>query len=110
MSEVRIAALDELPSGRGVRVDVGEHRIAVFRLGEEVYAIGDRCSHAEASLAEGELFDYDVECPRHGSSFDVRTGFPDVLPATKPVPSYDVRVDGDGDVYVSLEPAEVGER
>ena len=106
MSEIRIAALDELPHGRGVRVDVGEHRIAVFRLGDDVYAIGDRCSHAEASLAEGELFDFDVECPRHGSSFDVRTGVPDVLPATKPVPSYAVRVD-DGDVYVSLEPAEV---
>ncbi len=101
-AEVRIAALDELPSGRGVRVDVGEHRIAVFRFGDDVYAIGDRCSHAEASLAEGELFDYDVECPRHGSSFDVRTGVPDALPATKPVPSYAVRVEG-GDVYLTVE-------
>ena len=109
MSEVRIAALDELPEGRGVRVDVGEHRIAVFRLGQDVYAIGDRCSHAEASLAEGELFDFEVECPRHGSSFDVRTGAPDVLPATKPVPSYEVRV-ADGDVFVSLEAAEVVEQ
>ena len=82
MATVRIAALDELPAGRGVRVDVGEHRLAVFRIGDDVYAIGDRCSHAEASLAEGELFDTEVECPRHGSEFDLESGEPATLPAT----------------------------
>ena len=99
---VRIAALDELPDGRGVRVDVGEHCIAVFRIGESVYAIGDRCSHAEASLSEGEVFDTDVECPRHGSEFDLVTGVPDSLPATRPVPVYRVSV-VDGDVYLALD-------
>lgn len=102
---VRIAALDELPDGRGVRVDVGEHRIAVFRIGGAVYAIGDRCSHAEASLSEGEVFDTDVECPRHGSEFDLVTGMPDSLPATRPVPVYRVTV-VDGDVYLALDAAE----
>lgn len=101
MSEVRIAPLTELPDGRGVRVDIGEHRIAVFRIGDEVYAIGDRCSHAEASLAEGELFDTEVECPRHGSEFDLKTGAPDTLPATRPVPVYSVHVRG-GDVLIEL--------
>ena len=46
---VRIAALDELPDGRGVRVDVGRHRVAVFRIGGDVYAIGDRCSHTSVT-------------------------------------------------------------
>ncbi len=98
---VRIAALEELPDGRGVRVDIGSHRIAVFRIGDDVYALGDRCSHAEASLSEGELFDLDVECPRHGSEFNLVTGHPDSLPATRPVPVYPVSV-VDGDVYLSV--------
>lgn len=89
----------------GTRLDVAGHRLAVFRIGSEFYVIGDRCSHADASLAEGELFDYDVECPRHGSEFDVRTGRPASLPATRPVPTYEVRLDG-GEVMVALGPAE----
>ena len=107
MERVRIAALNDLPDGRGVRVDIGGLRVAVFRIGDDVYAIGDRCSHAEASLAEGELFDHDVECPRHGSEFDVRTGVPDSLPATRPVPVYDVAVE-DGAVYLGVPAEEVG--
>lgn len=94
--------LDEMPRDRGVRVTVGDHRIAMFRIDDEVYAIGDRCSHAEASLAEGERWDYDIECPRHGSEFDLRTGKPGALPATEPVPVYQVSVE-DGTVYLELE-------
>jgi 3-phenylpropionate/trans-cinnamate dioxygenase ferredoxin subunit len=74
----------------------------MFRVGDEVYAVGDTCSHAEASLAEGEVFDMSVECPRHGSEFDLRTGAPSSLPATSPVPTYDVSIE-DGTVYVTLE-------
>jgi 3-phenylpropionate/trans-cinnamate dioxygenase ferredoxin subunit len=104
MSErIRVAAITELPLGRGVRVEAAGHRIAMFRVDDSVYAIGDRCSHAEASLAEGELFDTEVECPRHGASFDITTGEPDTLPATRPVPVYDVEI-ADGDVYLTLEP------
>jgi 3-phenylpropionate/trans-cinnamate dioxygenase ferredoxin subunit len=100
--EVRIGALDDLPDGRGVRVEVGEHRIALFRLDGTVYALGDRCSHAEASLAEGELWDGAVECPRHGSEFDLVTGEPSSLPATSPVPVY-ATVVRDDDVYLTIE-------
>lgn len=98
---IEIAPLVDLPEGRGVRVDVGGERVAMFRLGESVHAIGDRCSHAEASLAEGEVFDGEVECPRHGSPFDLKTGTPTALPATEPVPVYptDVR---DGIVYLTV--------
>ena len=106
--EVRVAPIDDLPDGRGVRVDVAGHRIALFRVGDAVYAIGDRCSHAEASLAEGEVFGTEVECPRHGSAFDLRTGEPESLPATRPVPVYGTEV-RDGDVYLRIDaPAEVG--
>lgn len=102
---IRIGALGELPTGRGIRVEVAGHRIAVFRIGNDVYAIGDRCSHAEASLAEGEVFDHEVECPRHGSEFDIRTGEPGSLPATRPVPVYRAEVDDDG-VYLVVQPVE----
>ncbi len=102
---IRVAALTDLPDGRGVRVEVDGERIAVFRVAEAVYAIGDRCSHAEASLAEGELFDLAVECPRHGSEFDLATGHPESLPATRPVPVYPVEVRA-GDVYLTLTPEE----
>lgn len=102
---VRLAALADLPEGRGVRVDIVGHRIALFRIDEEVYAIGDRCSHAEASLAEGEIVDRAVECPRHGSEFDLTTGEPNCFPATRPVPVYDIAV-VDGEVFADLEPIE----
>jgi 3-phenylpropionate/trans-cinnamate dioxygenase ferredoxin subunit len=100
--KLEVTQLEELPRDRGVRVTVGEHRIALFRIGDDVYAIGDRCSHAEASLAEGEVFDDAVECPRHGSEFDLHTGSPSSLPATSPVPTYDVAVEN-GTVYLTLE-------
>ena len=100
--KVEITRLDELPRGRGVRVSVGEHRIAMFRIEDDVYAIGDRCSHAEASLSEGEVWDLTVECPRHGSEFDLKTGEPGALPATVPVPVYEVSIEN-GTVYLELE-------
>ncbi|HJQ91104.1 MAG TPA: non-heme iron oxygenase ferredoxin subunit [Acidimicrobiia bacterium] len=100
--KVEIGAVDTLPRDRGIRVTLGDDRIAMFRIGDEVFAVGDRCSHAEASLAEGEVFDYEVECPRHGSAFDLRTGKPLALPATKPVPTYEVAIE-DGVVFLLWE-------
>jgi 3-phenylpropionate/trans-cinnamate dioxygenase ferredoxin subunit len=100
--KVEIGAVDTLPRDRGIRVTLGDDRIAMFRIGDEVFAVGDRCSHAEASLAEGEVFDHEVECPRHGSEFDLRTGKPLSLPATKPVPTYEVTIE-DGVVYLLWE-------
>ena len=99
---VRVAALGELPDGRGVRVEFDGHRIALFRMGDEVHAVADRCSHAEASLAEGEVYDGTVECPRHGAEFDIATGEALSLPATKPVAVYHADVSG-GDVFLEVE-------
>jgi len=102
MPRVRIAPLAELPDEAGVKVDVGDLHIAMFRVGEEVYALGDRCSHAEASLSEGDVFDDEVECPRHGASFGLADGEPRCLPATSPVPVYKVDVE-DGVVYLMID-------
>lgn len=102
MSWTRIAPVADLPEGRGVRVDVGEHRIALFRIGDEVHALGDRCSHAEASLSEGPIVDGCVECPRHGSEFNLADGSPASLPAIRPVPVYETRVE-DGILFLDLE-------
>lgn len=99
---IEVAKLASLPRGKGVRVSIGDHRIAMFRIEDDVYAVGDRCSHAEASLAEGEVFGMEVECPRHGSEFDLQTGKPLSLPATAPVPTYETVVE-DGTVYLELE-------
>jgi 3-phenylpropionate/trans-cinnamate dioxygenase ferredoxin subunit len=99
---VEVGELATLPRERGIRVTVGEQRIAMFRVGDDVYAIGDVCSHAEASLSEGEVFGTEVECPRHGSEFDITTGEPHSLPATRPVPTYGVAIE-DGTVFLVLE-------
>ncbi len=99
---VEIGPLDQFPRGRGLKVKVGDRRIAMFRIEDDVYAIGDRCSHAEASLAEGELWDNAVECPRHGSEFSLETGEPGSLPATVAVPTYTVTVT-DGVVFLEVD-------
>ncbi|VAW08734.1 hypothetical protein MNBD_ACTINO02-2460 [hydrothermal vent metagenome] len=99
MPAVRLGTVDAFPENRGVRVDVGDVRVAVFRIGDKFYAIGDRCSHAEASLAEGEVFEGDVECPRHGAEFSLETGDALTLPATQAVPVFDIKV-MDGDVLL----------
>ena len=101
---VRVCALDDLKSGEARRYDVDGHRVALVRIGNDVYAIGDRCSHEDYSLAEGEVFEEEreVECWRHGSTFSLETGEPQSLPATKPVAVYEVRVCDDGSVEVSV--------
>ncbi len=101
----KIASVASLPEGRGIRIEAGSHRIAVFRVEDAVHAVADRCSHAEASLAEGDLFDEEIECPRHGAAFDLRTGRPLSLPATQPVPVYQTKTEG-GELYVLLDDRE----
>jgi 3-phenylpropionate/trans-cinnamate dioxygenase ferredoxin component len=100
---VRLCGRDELSSGAARRFDVGVHHIALVRIDDDFYAIGDTCSHEDYSLSEGEVLvdECEIECWKHGSMFDLRTGEPRSLPATKPVPIYGVKIDGD-DVLVEL--------
>jgi 3-phenylpropionate/trans-cinnamate dioxygenase ferredoxin subunit len=108
VSEQAVGSLESLPNKAGFRFEIADERIAVFRVDDAVYAIGDRCSHAEASLSEGELFDLEVECPRHGAEFDITTGKQLGLPATKPVPSYQTEI-RDGEVFVTIQDEESNE-
>lgn len=106
----RLGALAELAEGEAHRFDVDGHRLAVVRIGDDVYVIGDRCTHADVSLSEGEV-DAEtkhLECWKHGSSFSLESGAPDAFPATRPVPVYRAWVDA-GDVYVDIEGAEVAD-
>ena len=95
MPWVEVANLADLREGEGRKICHGGHVAAVFLTEGEVYALGDRCSHAEASLSEGEVFDTEVECPRHGAVFDLTTGEALTFPAVRPVPSYPTRVEGE---------------
>lgn len=99
----RLCRVDDIAPGTAKRFDIGEHRIALVRIGDAFYALGDRCSHADYSLSEGEVWEdeREIECPKHGSTFSLTSGKPQTLPATRPVPVYNVVVDG-GDVSVEL--------
>jgi 3-phenylpropionate/trans-cinnamate dioxygenase ferredoxin subunit len=100
--ELRIP-LAELIDGAATRFDAGPSGVCVVRVGDDVYAVGDRCSHADVSLSEGDVDTEDcwIECWKHGSAFSLVDGEPQSLPATRPVPVYPVTVDG-GDVVVTL--------
>jgi 3-phenylpropionate/trans-cinnamate dioxygenase ferredoxin subunit len=100
---VALCAVDDLAPGEARRFDVGGHRVALVRIGDEFHAIDDECSHEDYSLSEGEVWadDCQIECPRHGSTFDLVTGEPCSLPATQPVAVYTVEV-VDGTVSVVL--------
>ncbi|MGI8758724.1 MAG: non-heme iron oxygenase ferredoxin subunit [Acidimicrobiales bacterium] len=100
----RLCRVNEVDDAGARRFVVGDHKICLVRIGDDVYAIGDTCSHADYSLSEGEV-DADtlqIECWKHGSCFSLKTGEPDTLPATKPVPTYEVQIDDD-DVYVVID-------
>jgi len=100
---VTLCRVDELEPGTARRFDGDGYRIALVRIGDDFYAIGDQCSHENYSLAEGDVFtdECEIECWKHGSTFDLRTGEPQSLPAVKPVPTYAVTVE-DGDVKVVI--------
>ena len=98
MALVTLCRTDEVPAGEVRRFEVGSHEIALVNLGDEGFrAVGDICSHAHYFLHEGEVdTDFEtIECPKHGSTFDLETGKPRSLPATQPVPVYNVKVEDD---------------
>jgi 3-phenylpropionate/trans-cinnamate dioxygenase ferredoxin subunit len=101
MTFQRACALSEVPEEGAIGVEVAGVPVAVIRADGELFALQDVCSHEEVPLSEGEIYDHTVECWLHGSCFDLRSGKPTGPPATKPVATYPVKVDG-GDVYVGL--------
>jgi 3-phenylpropionate/trans-cinnamate dioxygenase ferredoxin subunit len=102
---VEVARTSDIPEGEARRVVANRIEIALVNLGEGKFvAVDDICSHAESSLSEGEV-DIEmetIECARHGSTFDLRTGQPKTLPATVPIPTFPVTVEDDR-IYIELE-------
>jgi 3-phenylpropionate/trans-cinnamate dioxygenase ferredoxin subunit len=94
--------LTDVPEEGAIRVSLDGKPICIARSQGEVFAISDICSHADVALSEGDVEDGTIECWLHGSRFDLRTGAPTGLPATKAVATYPVTVEGD-DVLVKLE-------
>ena len=92
MSDLSLASLTE---GKPLRIEKNGESICVTRVGSEVFAISDTCSHSEASLSEGDIEGFKIECWLHGAEFDVRTGEALTPPAVAPVKSYPVAIDGD---------------
>jgi len=103
VAEVRVCSVNDVKPGTATRVEVDGNRLCVVRIGDDWYVIGDECSHADYSLSEGDVWEdeREIECPKHGSTFSLATGEAQTLPATQPVPVYEIRVDGD-DVVVTL--------
>ena len=92
-----VASIDDIPDGGMKQVSVHGDVVGLYRVGQDVYAINDYCTHEETFLTEGE-FEADVlevECPLHGSRFNVQDGSVRILPATKPVATYPTKVEGD---------------
>ncbi len=101
MSYADACDLDEL-GDLPLAVEVADTELALVRVGEEIFAITDECSHGKVPLSEGDVVDCTIECYLHGSAFDLRTGAALNLPATQPVPVYSTRV-VDGRVQVDLD-------
>ncbi len=99
----RLCAVADIAPGTAKRFDVGKHRIALVRIGDDFYAVGDTCSHADFSLSEGEIWpeEREIECWKHGSTFSLIDGCPQSLPATTAIPVYKVHVE-DGHVVVEV--------
>ena len=91
---VKVANTNEIKPLQMKEVDVDGQKILIANVNGEYYALGSICTHEGGPLADGTLQDYEVECPWHGSKFDIRTGKVTNPPADEPEPSYEIKVDG----------------
>lgn len=98
---IDIASADELNSGERMFLEIDGIPIVVFNIGDQYFAIGDVCSHDDGPLGEGELNNFELGCPRHGATFDVRSGKVLSLPAIVDIPAYPTRV-VDGQLQIGL--------
>ncbi|MCG8592167.1 MAG: Rieske 2Fe-2S domain-containing protein [Proteobacteria bacterium] len=102
MAFLEVASLQDIPDGGGLAVRVGETPVGLFRVGDRVYAMEDRCPHRDFPLTNGTLRGCVVVCAAHGWDFDVRTGFKPGDPDGFPIPCFAVRLEGDA-VWVDVE-------
>lgn len=92
---VAVAKVSQLPDPGKMLVEVDDELIALFHVGGEFFALDDVCTHDGGPLADGELDDHTIACPRHGAKFDIRTGAALTMPATKPTRSHEVKIEGE---------------
>ena len=87
-------AFSSLQAGKPVRIEKNGESICVTRVGDQVFAVNDVCSHSDASLSEGDVTDFKIECWLHGAEFDLRTGEALTPPATEPLEIFSIVTDG----------------
>ena len=95
----RVARADEIPVGASKQVDFEGEPVLLVNVEGEIFAISDRCSHADTSLSTGEVKGHQIMCPHHGAKFDLRTGEAFTVPAVAPVESFEVHVE-DGELFL----------
>src|SRR3972149_11941592 len=100
---VAVAKVGEIEEGQVKVVRVGDASVGVANVDGEFFAFADVCTHDDGPVAEGELDGYQIECPRHGARFDIRSGAGQLLPAVTAIPVYPRRVEGD-EIQVKPEP------
>ncbi|PKN87538.1 MAG: biphenyl 2,3-dioxygenase [Chloroflexi bacterium HGW-Chloroflexi-8] len=88
----RILPVEELAAGERIFIEIENEPVVIFKVGEQIYAIGDRCTHDDGPLGDGELEDHQITCPRHGAKFDIVSGKALTLPAVEPTIVYPVRI------------------
>jgi 3-phenylpropionate/trans-cinnamate dioxygenase ferredoxin subunit len=98
---VPVLKVSELPDPGKTVVEVGDRLVALFHVSGTFWAIDDMCTHDGGPLAEGQLEDHTIVCPRHGAKFDIRDGRALTMPATAPTTAHEVKVEGE-DVLVRL--------
>lgn len=102
MAFIQVAKVHDIPPGQVRAFEVGDEDVVLCNVGGQIYALANLCTHDDGPLGEGQLVGDEIECPRHGARFDVRTGAVRSLPAIVPIPTFEVRVEGE-DVWVDVE-------
>lgn len=103
MAFKKIGKIIEIPAGTAKVYEIGDRNVAICNVDGKFFAVDDICSHDEGSLAfdQDELDGYEIECPRHGARFDVRSGEVTALPAVIPIDTFNVRIEDD-DILVEI--------
>jgi 3-phenylpropionate/trans-cinnamate dioxygenase ferredoxin subunit len=99
---VKAAKIGDIPPGRVKTVEVGDEDVALCNVDGQIYAIANFCSHDDGPLGDGYLLGDEIECPRHGARFNVKSGEVKTLPAIIPIPTFAVRIEGD-DILVDAD-------
>jgi len=100
---IAVTTTADIPDGEARVFQIGEDYIAICHVGEQFYAVEDRCTHDDGPLGEGAIDGYEIECPRHGARFDIRDGSVCRMPAYGPIRRFEVVVEN-GFVFIDWEP------